>query len=311
MPDDPEGDEDKLLEDLVSDAIGSPAPARRDFSPPRERVVRITPLPILMVLLGGIALGAFFVYRNVASFLERPELPGEVAVAPPPNQTPGPSDLLLPSSEDNIESAYENRPDTPHPIPIPQAGEGGRRPGEGTARTRSESRGGLGPSAPKPVRMPAGDLSVQIGSYASQTYYQRALREIRRIGYEPLVTRKNSGGTSYELRIGPFPEREDAELVFRNLPEHGFKPTEMSLRTFRRKDESILYLITFEAVSDQGLLDRRVKKVRSLGLPSNIRKEEGAKQVRVVRVDHLTRPQAQRLVGKLKEKGYEPKILEE
>ncbi len=51
--------------------------------------------------------------------------------------------------------------------------------------------------------------------------------------------------------------------------------------------------------------------MRSLGLPSNIRREEGAKQVRVVRVDHLTRPQAQRLVAKLKEKGYEPKILEE
>lgn len=153
-------------------------------------------------------------------------------------------------------------------------------------------------------------MDVQVGGWSSQTYYRLALEEVRRLGYRPKTEERGVAAPIYELRVGPFQEREEAEMVRRNLPEYGVPPADLSVKVQRRQDDTDLFYTIAKGSADRAAVERLAEKVRRLGLPHRVHRLDRDQSLRVIKVERLTTKDAQKLVSRLRQDGYRPKILD-
>lgn len=80
----------------------------------------------------------------------------------------------------------------------------------------------------KIVDKPAGieGYVAQVGAYANADTAKKQLEKLKKWGFNKAYTEKI--GSNIRVRVGPYPEREDAEKVRQLLEKHGLKPVVMS-----------------------------------------------------------------------------------
>ena len=80
----------------------------------------------------------------------------------------------------------------------------------------------------KIVDKPAGieGYVAQVGAYASADTAKKQLEKLKKWGFNKAYTEKIGG--NIRVRVGPYPERKEAEQVRQLLEKHGLKPVVMS-----------------------------------------------------------------------------------
>jgi hypothetical protein len=178
-------EEEKALRQSLSAAAAPPA-----------RGGRRRTLLLLLLLVALAAAGSFFYFGAPESPAPPPPAPSVVKkqpIAPPPPAEP-------PVAQQAAKM----------PAPPPQAASPAAAPATATA-TVATAVEPKGPSVAAPA--PSGPFTLRAGAYLLKENLRSAERIVRRLGYEPRVTRTRREVTMTRLRLGLFPPAEaDARL---------------------------------------------------------------------------------------------------
>lgn len=82
----------------------------------------------------------------------------------------------------------------------------------------------------KAADKPAGveGFVAQVGAYANADTAKKQLEKLKKWGFKKAYTEKING--MVRVRVGPYPERKEAEQIRQLLEKHGLKPAVMSAR---------------------------------------------------------------------------------
>jgi len=94
-----------------------------------------------------------------------------------------------------------------------------------SARPESERTAATAQTAqPKAAAVPAGDWTVQLGSFGEEANARRMAQRAGTFGYKAEVSSYSSGGrTLYRVRVGPQRTRAEADAAASALRAHGIK----------------------------------------------------------------------------------------
>ncbi|MCZ6514950.1 MAG: SPOR domain-containing protein [Acidobacteria bacterium] len=197
--------------------------------PPRPLSAR----DMALLFLGGVGLCAvFFSLGFLVGYKERVALPSW-EVGSPSAALPGAAQAATPLGEPKpdtkLKTGSRNTPSGPGSMPLNfNESEAKQRaetrlqtPAEGT---RSASSAKPAASGTSPVRQA---YAVQVAAVRFEKDAQRVVRSLKKKEYPAFIIEPQPSGRGsrfYRIQVGPYPSREEADVIKNMLAQEGFKP---------------------------------------------------------------------------------------
>ena len=190
-----------------------------------------------LLFLGGVGLCAvFFSLGFLVGYKERVALPSWEVVSPS-DSLPGAAQAATPLGEPKPDTKLKteqvggsrNAPSGPGSMPLSfNESEAKQRaetrlqtPAKGTRSTSSAKPAASGSS---PVRQA---YAVQVAAVRYEKDAQRVVRSLKKKEYPAFIIEPQPSGRGsrfYRIQVGPYPSREEADVIKNMLAQEGFKP---------------------------------------------------------------------------------------
>ena len=186
-----------------------------------------------LLFLGGVGLcTVFFSLGFLVGYKERVALPSWEVVSPSaalPGSVQAAMPLGEPKPDTKLKTGGRNAPSGPGSMPL--------NFNESEAKQRAETRlqtpvkGTRSTSSAKPAASGSSPVrqayAVQVAAVRYEKDAQRVVRSLKKKEYPAFIIEPQPSGRGsrfYRIQVGPYPSREEADVIKNMLAQEGFKP---------------------------------------------------------------------------------------